>query len=126
MTVKHWLFVRPCGCNEAITTQDYRPTKAAAWNGMYATKAERDNAFNRGITVIEITHEQWVNEHRDRHGRCDHPQPEVPKTHADCPECGRYVALTKTRLLRAHKTSSAQWASQCPGGRTWPKSEVST
>lgn len=118
MTIKHWLFVRPCGCNEAICMQEHRPTKSAAWNGMYPTKPERDDAVNRGITIVEITHEQWENEHRDRHGRCKHPQPEVPRTHTDCPECGRYVAITKSGVLRAHNTSSSRWAPQCAGGRT--------
>lgn len=73
MERKHWLFQLPCGCNEAICDQRVYPTRAKAWNSVYHSSKEKDQALARGVTVVGITHQQWVDEHAARHGdRCTH------------------------------------------------------
>ena len=68
---KHWLFLLPCGCNEAVSMQEYSPTKAKAFKHVYDTQKQRDAAIERGITVVECTGREWLETHVHLHG-CKH------------------------------------------------------
>lgn len=87
----HYVFLRPCGCPEALTEATARrpggppriADEDAAWDDMYATRVEERAARTRGVRVVHVDHAAYERDllplWQCRHSTTTRRAPEVPR-----------------------------------------------
>lgn len=57
-----WVFSHPCGCPFGVMVMPAGSTRSRAWREFFDSAKERDEAMDRGVTAVEMSHAAYVAE----------------------------------------------------------------